>query len=97
MQPYHDGTPKINGMNCCEALNALCFKWSSWDEALGPKQQPESWTPYVVCIGAVLYVFMLLTNEASEIAKLTSINHFWKLTVKLVAVAYMCCSVIKGG
>ena len=42
MQPYHGGTPKINGMNCCEALNALCFKYSSWNEAQGPKQQLET-------------------------------------------------------
>ena len=29
MQPYRGGTPKMNGKNCCEALNALCIKWSS--------------------------------------------------------------------
>ena len=29
-------------MNCCEALDALSFKWSSWDEASGPRQQPET-------------------------------------------------------
>ena len=31
MQPYRGVTPKINGMSCCETLNALIFKWSSWD------------------------------------------------------------------
>ena len=29
-------------MNCCEALNALSFKWSSLDETSGPRQQPET-------------------------------------------------------
>ena len=29
-------------MYCCETLNALSFKWSSWDEAYGPKEQPET-------------------------------------------------------
>ena len=42
MQPYCGETPKINGMNCFETLNALSFKWSSWDKAYGPKEQPET-------------------------------------------------------
>ena len=42
MQPYWGGTPRINGMNCFETLNALSFKWSSWDKAYGPKEQPET-------------------------------------------------------
>ena len=42
LKPYCGGTPKINGMYCCETLNALSFKWSSWDEAYGPKEQPET-------------------------------------------------------
>ena len=29
-------------MNCCEALDALSFKWSSLDETSGPRQQPET-------------------------------------------------------
>ena len=39
---YYYRTPKIHGMNCCEALNVLSFKWSSWNDALGPKQQAET-------------------------------------------------------
>ena len=29
-------------MNCREALNALSFKWSSWNDASGTKQQAET-------------------------------------------------------
>ena len=29
-------------MNCFEALNAMSFKWSSWNDATGPKQQAET-------------------------------------------------------
>ena len=33
---------KIHSLNCCEALNALTFKWSSWNDASGAKQQAET-------------------------------------------------------
>ena len=42
IQPYLDETQNIHCMNCCEALDALSFKWSSFDEASGPRQQPET-------------------------------------------------------
>ena len=42
IQPYLGGIQIIYSMNCCEALDTLSFKWSSWDETLGPRQQPET-------------------------------------------------------
>ena len=42
MQPYLGGTQNIHYMNCCEDLDGLIFKRSSWDEGLGPRQQPET-------------------------------------------------------
>ena len=35
-------TPNKLGMNCCEALEALSVKWSSWNEASETRQQAES-------------------------------------------------------
>ena len=29
-------------MNCCAAVNALSFKWSSWNDSSGPRQQAET-------------------------------------------------------
>ena len=29
-------------MNCCEDLDALGFKWLGWNEASGPRDQPET-------------------------------------------------------
>ena len=35
IKPYLGQTQNIHYMNYCEAWDALTFKWSSWDEALG--------------------------------------------------------------
>ena len=41
IKPYLDQTQNIHYINCYEALDALSFKWSSCDQASGPRQQPE--------------------------------------------------------
>ena len=42
IKPYLGWTQTIHCMNCCEALDALSFKLSSWDQVTGPRQQSET-------------------------------------------------------